>query len=255
MPGPSNQTAKEKVGCIAAGLVRSGMHVGLGTGSTAAQAIQVLGQRFFARKVAFEAVCTSHQTEELARQYGIPIIEPDPSRPLDIYLDGADEIDPQGRLIKGGGGALLREKLVAAMARRHVILVDESKLSARLGAAHAVPVEITRFAFLTTRWRVEQLGCEATLRMVGAAPFVSDEGHYILDCRFPQGLQDPERAHEQIKATLGVVDSGIFLGYCDEVIVGNTVTADHVPLSKWPEKCREILREMKERTSTPEKEH
>jgi ribose 5-phosphate isomerase A len=207
----------------AVGLVEDGMVLGLGTGSTAAHFIDLIGQRF---KQGMKIVCvpTSEATRAQAERLGIPLIDLDRQPSLDLTIDGADEIDPQLRLIKGGGGALLREKIVAMASDRMVVIADHSKLVATLGA-FPLPVEVVRFGLSATRNLVEALAAEAGCRgdivlrtKPDGQPSVSDSGHYILDCAFGR-IAEPEALDAALKQVPGVVESGLFLNLADAAIV------------------------------------
>jgi len=239
-PSPAAE-AKRKIGEFAAGLIESGMRVGLGTGSTAAEMVNALGRRWREEGLRFQAVGTSSATEELARQFDIPVLALDPSETLDIYLDGADEIDGDGNLIKGLGGALLREKLVAANAKRHVIMVDSSKPVRRLGTKGPLPVEVVKFGADTTRARIEALGCTPSLRMRNNGPFLTDEGHLTFDCTFSSGIADPVATGRALKDLLGVVETGLFCGYCDEVLIGSSERVELIGLLDWNRRIAEFL--------------
>jgi ribose 5-phosphate isomerase A len=168
-------------------------------------------------------VAASARTEARARAAGIELLDLDdldPGRPLDLAVDGADEVDPALRLLKGGGGALLREKLVLAAARHVLIVAEIPKLVDRLGTTRALPVEVVRFAWPSTRRRLLDLLPSATLRpSQDRSPFVTDEGHHLLDCDLPAA--DLDLLATALKSTLGVVDHGLFLHHADEVLLGN----------------------------------
>jgi ribose 5-phosphate isomerase A len=206
-------------------LVEPGMTLGLGTGSTAAHFIRLLGAEA-AAGLAVRGVATSEATAALARAVGVPLLDPDATRTLDLAIDGADEVDPQLRLIKGGGGALLREKIVAAAARRFVVLVDSAKLTPNLGR-FPLPVEVTPFGVQWTAARVrdalEQQGCprqEVGLRQARAGgPFVTDGGNWILVCQC-LAIPDPEGLARRLAELPGVVEHGLFLGMAERVLVG-----------------------------------
>jgi len=234
--------AKRHIGQLAATLIEPGMRVGLGTGSTAAEMVHALGARWRDEGLRFEATGTSAATEEIARIYEIPVVPLAADMPLDLYLDGADQIDAVGNLIKGHGGALLREKLVAAAATRHIIMVDVSKYSPLLGVDMELPVEVVRFGEDTTRARIEALGCKATLRMAGNQPFMTDERHYIYNCTFAHGIADAAEMARAIKGVLGVVETGLFIDYCDAVLVGSAAGAELVELPKWKDHIEAFLR-------------
>jgi ribose 5-phosphate isomerase A len=204
-------------------LVEDGMTLGLGTGSTAAHFVELLGRRV---KVGLRVVGvpTSEATRAQAERLGIPLTDLDRQPSLDLTVDGADEIDPQLRLIKGGGGALLHEKIVAMASARVVVIADHSKRVATLGA-FPLPVEIVGFGARATRNLVEALAAEAgcsgaiALRMTSEGrPFVTDSGHVILDCAFGR-IADPEALAAALRFVPGVVESGLFLDIADAAIV------------------------------------
>ena len=166
------------------------------------------------------AAAASTRTEELLREAGIEVVEPDGSLRLDLALDGADEVDPGLGLIKGGGAALLREKLLVSAAERFVVVAESRKRVDRLGETFLLPVEVVRFAWGDTRRRVLELLPEADLRTEDGSPVVTDEGHLLLDCRIPpEG--DIEELAAELKATVGVVEHGLFLGMADLALLGN----------------------------------
>lgn len=193
--------------------VESGMALGLGSGSTATHMIAGLARRLADRRLRdIVAVPTSEASADLARRLGIPLATLEERPQLDLAIDGADEIDPQIELIKGLGGALLREKIVAASARRLVIIADDSKLVARLGVRAPLPVEAIAFGLPLCARRLAELGAAPALRRVaGGAPFRTDEGNVILDCRF-DGIADPAALGAAISAIPGVVAHGLFVG-------------------------------------------
>ena len=203
--------------------VQPGMKIGLGTGSTAAKFVDLLGAKV---KAGLDVVCvpTSEATATQARALGIKLTTLDEEPVLDLTVDGADELDGGLRLIKGGGGALLREKIVAVSSDRMIVIAERSKLVETLGA-FAVPVEVVRFGLASTMRMVEGLaedvGCvgPVTLRTAkDGSPFVTDNGNYILDCAF-EALPDPESLDDVLRQIPGVVESGLFLGICDTAIV------------------------------------
>lgn len=212
--------------------VRSGMVVGLGTGSTAYFAVERVGQKLKSGELT-DVVCipTSERTKEQALSLGIPLCTLNEKSRLDVAIDGADEVDPALCLVKGGGGALLREKMVEAMADKFICIVDESKLCKALGPGFPLPVEITPFCHEHTRRVVEGLpslaGCKAVLRMGsvsnnkndGPNIAVTDNGNYIVDLFFSAPLKDAVSAAKELKNTVGVVDHGIFAGMTTAVIV------------------------------------
>jgi ribose 5-phosphate isomerase A len=204
-------------------LIEEGMTLGLGTGSTAAHFVGLLGQRV---KEGLKVVCvpTSEATRAQAERLGIPLVDLDRQPSLDLAVDGADEIDPELRLIKGGGGALLGEKIVAMASDRMLVIADHSKRVATLGA-FPLPVEIVRFGARATRNLVQALaaeaGCSGEIALrpwPDGQPFVTDSGHFILDCVFGR-IAEPEALDEALKLVPGVVESGLFLGIADAAIV------------------------------------
>jgi ribose 5-phosphate isomerase A len=211
------EAAKHSAAEAAAALVEDGMLVGLGSGTTMHHVVAALGRR----KPRITGVPTSRETEAQARQLGIQTIEPADAT-LDLALDGADEIETSTmRLIKGHGGALLREKIVAEASRRFVIVADGSKIVERLGALAPLPVEITRFGHLRTASRVAALGCTPKLRPgADGAPFITDGGNYLLDCSGFAPILDPFTLERSLRAIAGVVGTGLFLLPVEQAIVG-----------------------------------
>ena len=210
--------AKKRAAEHAVEMVREGNIVGLGTGSTAKFAIERLGQ-LVRGGLSIKGVPTSIATERLAQKQGIPLIELNDIDQIDITIDGADEIDPAFDMIKGGGGALTREKLVALSSTKRVILVDESKLVSKLGQSHLLPVEVLPFAWRMAQHALEKLGAAATLRMRDDKPLFTDNGNYILDCGF--GIIDNARKLEaEIKLLPAVIECGLFIGIADILVIG-----------------------------------
>jgi ribose 5-phosphate isomerase A len=198
--------------------VQDGQIVGLGSGTTAAYAIRLLGERVQSG-LKIRAVPTSIRTRDLAKELRIPIATLDECPEIDLAIDGADEIDPQLRLIKGGGGAFLREKIVAAASRRFVVIADFSKQVDALGH-FPVPVEIVPFAQTVVTRRMRAMGAAVTLRQYSFGnAFVSDEGHQILDCHFER-FPDPEALARELDSMPGVVEHGLFLGMADVALIG-----------------------------------
>jgi ribose 5-phosphate isomerase A len=206
----------------AAQLVKNGMVIGLGSGSTAEIAIHILGDKV-KNGLQIIGVPTSLKSDQIARGLGIRLATLDVYPELDLTIDGADEVELGSLdLIKGRGGALLREKIVASSSRQLIIIVDESKIVNRLGSHGEVPVEIVSFGWESTARRLEKLGWKPVLRAeVGGLPFVTDEGHYILDCSFEKGTSIQARA-AQLHETVGVVEHGMFLGMATEAHIGST---------------------------------
>jgi ribose 5-phosphate isomerase A len=218
------RTMKVAAARAALGEVRSGMSLGLGTGSTAAEFVQLLGEAMASGTLRdLRCTCTSAKTEAQARSLGIPVSELAKIAPLDLAVDGADEIDPKLRLIKGRGGALLREKIVEQSAKRFIVIADDSKLVERLGAG-VLPVEVTPFALEVLQARFAAIGLQPALRMQNGAPRVTDEGHRILDVRTPAHT-DIADVVAQIRENAGVVETGFFPREATEAIIA---TADGI---------------------------
>jgi ribose 5-phosphate isomerase A len=203
----------------AVALVEDGMIVGLGTGSTAKLAVDALGKRV-AGGLRFTGVATSEATASQARALGISVSTLDTHPEIDLTIDGADEVEVGTlNLIKGRGGALLREKIVASASKRLCIIVDDSKLVERLGSHFAVPVEVVPFGWVATARRLEALGAQVTLRPgQDGKPFISDGGHYIVDCAFGP-IAAPAKLDLQLNGIVGVVEHGLFLGMATQAIV------------------------------------
>ena len=201
------------------------MRLGLGTGSTARHVLDVIGERIRDGELRdIVGVVTSRTTENQARALKIPVKPLDEIIELDLAIDGADEVDPHLDLIKGLGGALLWEKIVATAAERFVVVVDDSKLVKQLGERAPVPVEVVPFGYTTHVRMVElDLNGTATLRKQSdGSLFVTDGGHYILDCRFPDGMEDPADLDVAFKSRPGVVETGLFLHLTTSVIVAGS---------------------------------
>jgi len=209
---------KQKAAERALELISSGQVVGLGTGSTAKFAIEGVG-RLVKSGLAIKGVPTSIATEKMARELGIPLLDLNDAGVIDVTVDGADEVDPAFNMIKGGGGALTREKLVALASRKRVILVDESKLVARLGESRLLPVEVLQFATTYTMRLLAELGAAVNPREQGGVPFVTDNGNHILDCDFGP-IEDAAALEQKIKLLPGVVECGLFIGIADSLIIG-----------------------------------
>ncbi|WP_299947618.1 ribose-5-phosphate isomerase RpiA [uncultured Ruegeria sp.] len=217
--------AKYVAACHAAELVQSGMRVGLGTGSTAAWLVQRLGERVRDEGLTIRGVPTSTATAQLAREEGIEVISLDQAGWLDLTIDGADEFDGEFNLIKGGGAALLQEKIVATASDQMVVIADAGKEVETLGA-FPLPVEVIPFGWQTTRTLIEEtldtmdvLGTSVTLRMNGEAPKVTDEGNHILDLHLKR-IGNARQLALVMNQIPGVVENGLFIDICDKVIVG-----------------------------------
>ncbi|MFH0816420.1 MAG: ribose 5-phosphate isomerase A [Methanobacteriota archaeon] len=212
--------AKEAAGERAASLVRGGMVVGLGTGRTADCATRALARRVAEEKLEFVGIPTSTATVKLAMSLGIKLASLDDHVSVDMTIDGADEVSPSKDLIKGLGGALLIEKVVASATKSYVIVADEGKMVGVLGRKGPVPVEILRFGTRQCLDRLSSLGCVPTIRArQDGSPFVTDCGNLIADCKFPE-IAEPAKMDERLHGIVGVVETGLFVGMKPKVIVG-----------------------------------
>lgn len=209
--------------------IHSGMIVGLGAGSTAILAVRGLAKKLASGELTdIQGIPCSRVIEAEARRLGIPLTTLEDHQVIDFTFDGADEVDPALNLIKGGGGALLREKLVAQSSRYEVIIVDESKLSPALGTHWAVPVEVIPFGWRTQAAYLESLGAKPNLRLDSdGAPFITDQGNYILDSAFGP-IGDPVGLGARLDARTGIVAHGLFLGLATEVIVAGASGIRHL---------------------------
>ena len=205
----------------AARSVASGMRLGLGTGSTVAHFLEHLGARIARGELSgVVGVPTSVRTEEAARRLGIALAALEETGPLDLTVDGADEVDPGLGLVKGLGGALLREKMVAQASERMLVIVDDSKLVGRLGETAPVPVEVVPFGHASHLAWLRDLGAEPRLRDGGNGhPYRTDNGNLIVDCRFDGGIEDPSGLERRLARRAGVVESGLFLEMATEAVV------------------------------------
>ena len=204
----------------AVALVRPGMVIGLGMGSTAVYAVRRIGELLARGELRYiVGVPCAVRVEKEARQLGIPLTTLEDRAQIDLTIDGADEVDPQMNLIKGGGAALLREKIVAQSSLREVIIVDEAKLSPRLGSRWALPVEVVPFGWgAQARW-IAALGAEVHLRRRDdGQPLTTDQGNYLLDCNFGP-IDDPQALAARLAARAGIVEHGLFLGLATDLIV------------------------------------
>jgi len=217
VPGAEPQNvAREAAARAAAGLVQEGMTVGLGSGRAVLKLVEQLGPR----AASFRTVTASERTAELARELGIEVLQLDGRLELDLALDGADEVGPGLALIKGGGGALLREKIVIAAAPRFVVVAETAKRVERLGETFRLPVEVVRFAWRDTRRRLAPLLPHAELRSRSdGEPYLTDEGHYILDCALP-AEPEPAALAGELDRVPGVVEHGLFLGLAERALLG-----------------------------------
>ena len=215
----AQQQLKQTAAESAVALVEDGMILGLGTGSTAKLAVDALGKRV-ASGLRVTGIPTSEFTAEQARSLGIPVSTMDEHPEIELTIDGADEVEVHTlNLIKGRGGALLREKIVASASKRLVIIVDESKLVEKLGSQFAVPVELVPFGWPAAARKLQSLGAKVALRSgTDGKPFVTDGGHYIVDCVFGP-VAFPAKLESELNSIVGVVEHGLFLGMATQVIV------------------------------------
>ena len=213
---------KEAAGEEAARCVRPGMRLGLGTGSTVAHFLEALGRRYRKGELpGIVGVPTSVRTERAAEKLGIPLANLEDVGTLDLTVDGADEVDPNLDLIKGLGGALLREKMVAQASRRFMVIVDEGKMVVRLGSRAPLPVEVVPFAWESHLAMMEELGGEGVLRLTEKGdPYRTDNANFIVDVRFPGGVPQPLEVEEAFRVRAGIVGTGLFLGMAESVYVG-----------------------------------
>ena len=206
----ANDQEKEAAAQASLRFVKDGQVVGLGTGSTAAYFIKLLGGEV-KNGLRVRGIPTSIRSRELAVNLGIPVITLDDCQEIDVTVDGADEVDPQLRLIKGGGGALLREKIVASATRQMIVVADASKQVQRLGK-FPLPVEVIRFAQALVAKRIAAMGADVQLRRDAAGnAYLTDENNHILDCRFGE-MRDPDRLARELSEMPGVVEHGLFIG-------------------------------------------
>lgn len=218
--------AKYAAACRAADMVEDGMKLGLGTGSTAVWFVRRLAERMRDEGLRVRGVPTSSRTAEQARELSVPLATLDELRWLDLTVDGADEFDPALNLIKGGGGALLQEKIVATASDRMIVIADKTKAVETLGA-FPLPVEVIPFGWRTTRALIEELlvgldvmASTVTMRMAGEAPYVTDEGNHILDLGLRR-IGDARMLAMLLNQIPGVVENGLFIDICDTVIIGH----------------------------------
>jgi ribose 5-phosphate isomerase A len=217
----SQDIAKEAAGRKAAEFIEDGMIVGLGSGSTAACFIEALVQKA-KRGLRIQAVASSRHSADLAKAGGIAVSDINAVPRVDITVDGADEIDPQKRMIKGGGGAHVREKILAAASDEMVVIVDETKLVSALGRAK-LPVEVLFYGSPSTRRKIEELGYQGRWRTNPDKTFyLTENGNLIFDIHFPSPPPHPEKDHENIIRIPGVVDTGFFFGLAGRVVVGRS---------------------------------
>jgi len=208
---------KQIAGEKAVEYVKDGMVVGLGTGSTVFYAIKKIGERV-KNGLDIIGIPTSVETEKLAKQIGIQLSTLEEHPVIDVTIDGADEIDKKLNLIKGMGGALLREKIVASASKKEIIIADDSKLVDMLGTKSPLPVEIARFGWSYAAKKISELGCNVGLRKKNGEVFITDNGNYILDCKFHQ-IDKPKEMEQKINLIPGVLENGLFIGLADVAVV------------------------------------
>jgi ribose 5-phosphate isomerase A len=224
----ANEEEKEAAGRAASKLVRDGDIVGLGTGSTAYFAVVALGERVKAG-LKIIGIPTSVRTADLARSVGIPLTTLDENPEIDVTIDGADEVDPKLNLIKGGGGALTREKVIATASKKMVVVADSGKVVAVLGK-FPLPVEVIAFARTVVERKIVSLGGSPKLRLkADGSPFVTDNGNEILDCSFGK-IVDPPALARELSGTPGVVEHGLFIGLAKLAIVGRGNSVEDIRL-------------------------
>ena len=225
IPADPVKLMKQEVGKAAANLVKSGPIVGLGTGSTTAYTIQYLGERLKSGELKdIVGIPTSFQSEVLAKEYGVPLTTLDAVDHIDVAIDGADEVDPHKNLIKGGGAAHTREKVVDYLAAQFIVVVDSGKLVDKLGSVFAVPVEVIPMALTPVTNAIKALGGKPELRMGvrKAGPVITDQGNMILDVTFDH-IDDPVNLEKTLNNIPGVLENGIFVNCADIVLVGEVI--------------------------------
>ncbi|MFB6277322.1 MAG: ribose-5-phosphate isomerase RpiA [Halothece sp.] len=225
---------KQEVGKAAADRVQSHSIVGLGTGSTTAYAIQFLGERLQRGELEnIQGIPTSFQAEVLSKQYGIPLTTLDAIDHIDIALDGADEVDPNKNLIKGGGAAHTREKVVDSLANQFIVVVDSGKLVDKLGSTFLLPVEVIPMAITPVMKKLEQFGGKPELRMgvKKAGPVVTDQGNLVVDIKFEE-IANPGELEKEINNIPGVLENGLFVNVADVVLVGE-IKGDQVNIREF----------------------
>nr|WP_269668820.1 ribose 5-phosphate isomerase A [Staphylococcus gallinarum] len=200
--------------------IKDGMILGIGSGSTIELLVPKIAEKLEREQINITGVCTSNKTAFIAKELGMHVVDVNDVEHIDLAIDGADEVDPNLNLIKGGGGALFREKVIDAMAKRFVVLVDDSKLVSYLGETFKLPVEVDKFNWLLIAKEIERsTGVTAIRRMVDDVPFITDNGNYILDLVLNKDIE-PFAMHEYLIHLIGVLETGYFLDVTDQVIVG-----------------------------------
>ncbi len=224
-----NEKLKKAAGVRAVDFVHTGMLVGLGTGSTAEFAIEELSKRIKdGRLSGISCIPSSERTRNFAETLGLDLVELSSKRKIDVTIDGADEIDSDFNLIKGGGGAFLREKVLAQNSERNIIVADESKLSRRLGSRFPVPVEVLEFALEAEKSYLKSLGGEVKLRLArDGSPFLTDQNNFIVDWSFGQ-IESPSYFADRLSQRAGIVEHGLFIGTASDIIIGSPRGLKHL---------------------------
>lgn len=232
---------KKQAAIHAVRFIQPGMTIGLGTGSTAIHAVREIARRHATGELrGISTFATSTEIARAAREAGLPLLESEGPDFLDITIDGADEVDPRLNLIKGGGGALFHEKIVAQATRRQIIVVDEAKMSPELGTLHALPVEVVPFGSRSQRLFLEGLGGRPSPRLrPDGSLFLTDEGNLIFDCAFGP-IPDPAGLAAILRARTGIVEHGLFLGMTDDLLVGTPRGLRHFQFDRKTAVVREV---------------
>jgi len=199
--------------------IEDGMIVGLGTGSTVEYTLIKLGE-MIKKGLKIQGIPTSLRTKKSANNYGIPLTDLKEHPEIDVTIDGADEVDSNLFVIKGGGGALTREKIIAYHSKKVIIITDETKVTKKLGVDFALPVEVTKYGWTATMKSLENLGCTPERRTITGEPYITDNQNYIIDCDFER-IEEPEVLEKEINCIPGVVENGLFIDLVSEVIVGS----------------------------------
>jgi ribose 5-phosphate isomerase A len=225
---PDRTKLKREAGEFAAGLVQSGMVVGLGTGSTAIHAVRKIGELIRSGELKdIVGIATSIATDTEAKKLGIPLIADSLPLAIDLTIDGADEVDPQWNLIKGGGGAMLREKIVAQASKRMAVVVDEEKLSDRLGTRFSLPVEVLRFGWESQKRFLALLGAGVMVRKDAKSDdYRTDSGNMILDCQFGP-IGDVQKLAMVLNDRAGIVEHGLFIGIATDLVIAGSNGVEH----------------------------
>lgn len=212
--------AKRSAAYAAANLVQDGTTIGLGSGSTFLFVLERLAERIRDEGLQIRGTPTSNGTAAAAKEQGIPLVALEDIEQLDLAIDGADEVDPQKNLIKGGGAAHTRERIVAATAKELVIIVGENKMVDTLGKSFRLPVEVLPFGWTHARRRIEATGCTTEVRQKGDQPLVTDNGNWILDCTY-SGIANPTALANDLDSMVGVVDHGLFVGMTGRIVIAS----------------------------------